>query len=224
MHALTRVPLSEQAAQALLAEIADGRWEIGEQLPGEVALAQELSVGRSTIREAIRRLAARGVLTTRQGVGVFLTAREPAEPWDRLAQLGDITEVVQVRVAIESRAAALAARHHRDEDARAITDALDTRNALVGGTAEELATADIRLHRTIVAASHNSLLLALFDSLEQRLVGTMTDLLTLIPTPEHDIDDHNAIVDAVLARDTEAAETLARNHLLELADAVHSEE
>lgn len=220
MQALTRTPLSEQAAQALLDEIGNGRWEIGEQLPGEVALAQELSVGRSTIREAIRRLAAHGVLTTRQGVGVFLAAREPVEPWDRLAQIGEITEVVQVRVAIESRAAGLAARCHKDDDARSIRRELDVRNALITGAAEDLAAADIRLHRTIVASSHNSLLLALFDSLQQRLIGAMTDLLTLMPATDRDAADHVAVVEAIAARDADAAENLTRDHLLGLADAL----
>ncbi|MCE4265298.1 FadR/GntR family transcriptional regulator [Rhodococcus globerulus] len=220
MQALTRTPLSEQAAQALLNAIANGRWELGDQLPGEVALAEELSVGRSTIREAIRRLAARGVLTTRQGVGVFLAAREPVEPWDRLAQIAEITDVVQVRVAIESRAAGLAAQYHQDDDAQAIRRALGERNALVSGTAEDLASADIRLHRTIVASSHNSLLLALFDSLQQRLIGAMTDLLTLMPAIEHDAEDHVAVVEAIVARDADIAEKLTREHLLGLAKAL----
>ncbi|MFF0815171.1 FadR/GntR family transcriptional regulator [Rhodococcus sp. NPDC003318] len=220
MKALTRTPLSEQAAQALLEAIGDGRWEIGDQLPGEVALAEELSVGRSTIREAIRHLAARGVLTTRAGVGVFLAAREPVEPWDRLAQIGEITDVVQVRVAIESRAAGLAAHQHDDDDARAIRLALGERNALVSAAPADLAAADIRLHRAIVAASHNSLLLALFDSLRQRLIGAMTDLLTIMPAIENDVDDHVAVVDAITTRDADTAERLTREHLLGLAEAL----
>lgn len=220
MQSLTRTPLSEQAAQSLLADIGNRRWGIGEQLPGEMALAEELSVGRSTIREAIRRLAARGVLTTRQGVGVFLAALEPVEPWDQLAQVGEITELVQVRVAIESRAAALAARCHQDGDARSIRRALNVRNALVSGTAEDLASADIQLHREIIAASHNSLLLALFDSLQQRLIGAMTDLLTMMPATEHDAEEHVAVVEAIVAGDADTAERLTREHLLGLNEAL----
>ncbi len=78
MEALSRIPpLSEKAADALLSEIVGGRWKVGDQLPGEMALAAEMHVGRSTIREAIRLLAARGMLATHQGVGVFLTATNP---------------------------------------------------------------------------------------------------------------------------------------------------
>lgn len=218
MEALTRIPLSAKAAQALLSEITSGRWQIGDQLPGEMALAAELHVGRSTIREAIRLLAARGVLSTQQGVGVFLTATAPHEPWDRLAQIAAIAEVMQVRVAIESRAAALAAQWHREDDATAIGDALTERNALLNDTPSNLASADIRLHRRIVAASHNTLLLFLFDSMEQRLITSMTELLTLMPVDQHDADDHTAVVNAILNRQPREAEDLARQHLLGLTE------
>lgn len=217
MEALTRVPLSEKAANALLAEIGGGRWQIGDQLPGEMALAAELHVGRSTIREAIRLLAARGVLSTHQGVGAFLTATTARQPWDHLAQVSAITEVVQVRVAIETRAAALAAQSHDDDDATAIAAALSERNALVGGAADSLAAADIALHRRIVAASHNSLLLSLFDSMRERLVASMTELNTLMLIDQHDADEHTAVVNAILQRQPGTAEDLTRQHLLGLA-------
>ncbi|WP_430332836.1 FadR/GntR family transcriptional regulator [Rhodococcus sp. ACT016] len=217
MDALTRVPLSQQVAQALLDEIATGRWEVGEQLPGEMDLAGRLGVGRSTIREAIRQLAARGVLTTKQGVGVFLTSATPVEPWDRLAQVGAIAEVLQVRVAIESRAAALAATNHDDSDAGAIRRALADRNRILGGDPAELAAADISFHRRVVAGAHNSLLIALFDSLQQRLVEAMTDFLALVPATPEDADEHAEVVEAVLSHDAERAEDLTRRHLLGLA-------
>lgn len=218
MDALTRVPLSQQAAQALLDEISGGRWEVGEQLPGEVTLAGELSVSRSTIREAIRHLAASGVLTSRQGIGVFVTSTTPIDGWDRLAQIGAITEIVQVRVAIETRAAALAALSHQDTDAVAIRRALDERNQVVGrSTAVEFAEADIRFHREVVTAARNNLLLALFDSLQPRLVASMGELLKIMPVTQHDAHEHTAIVEAILARQADRAETLTREHLLTLA-------
>ena len=223
MEALSRGPLSEQAARALLDDVRRGRWEVGEQLPGEVSLARELSVGRSTVREAIRRLAARGVLTTRQGVGVFLAATEPTQPWDQLAEIAEITDVLQVRIAIESRAAALAAANHTDDDARIIRTALENRNALLGGTPQALAAEDIRLHQAIVVASHNDLLATLFDGLRARLVGSMTDMLTMMPVGRPDADEHSAVVDAILERDADRAERLTRAHLLGLADSLGSD-
>ncbi|MDG3016928.1 FadR/GntR family transcriptional regulator [Speluncibacter jeojiensis] len=216
------MPLSERAAQELMGEIESGRWEVGDQLPGELALAAELNVGRSTIREAIRQLAARRVLTTRQGVGVFLAATRASEGWDRLAEIAAITEVVQVRVAIESRAAALAAVRHEEADADLIRRALTARNALLGAPSAELAAADIEFHGVLVAASRNSLLDALFTGVRRRLVEAMTELLDLMPATEQDADEHQAVVDAILARDADRAEALTRAHLLGLATSLQS--
>ena len=74
MTIVRRESLADQAAELLLARIRDGEWRIGAKLPGETTLAPQLGVGRSTTREAIRILAGRGILATRQGAGVFVTA------------------------------------------------------------------------------------------------------------------------------------------------------
>lgn len=171
MDALTRVSLSQQAAQALSDEITASRWEVGKQSLDEMALSVELNVGRSTIREAIRHLAAPRVLTTRLCIGVFVASTAVADRWNRLAGIGKITELGQVRVAIESRAVALADLCHEDGDADSIRRALDERNSLVGGAPAELAASDNRSHREIVKAVGNTLPLALFDSLQERLIA-----------------------------------------------------
>lgn len=68
-----------QAAAVLLQRIRSGEWSLGQKLPGESALATQLNVGRSTVREAIRQLAGQGVLDSRQGAGVYLTALDIVE-------------------------------------------------------------------------------------------------------------------------------------------------
>ncbi|MFV8162345.1 FadR/GntR family transcriptional regulator [Mycobacterium sp. 134] len=216
MDALARVPLSQQAAEALLEDVRRGRWEVGQQLPGEIALAAELNVGRSTMREAIGQLVTKGVLTTRHGVGAFLASVTPVEPWDRLAQVSEVAEVMQVRVAIECRAAALAATRHSRRDASAIRSALKTRAGMLDASPAALAAADIAVHRLIVVAARNDLLTALFDSIQPRLVAAMSDLLTIVCVGDADAEEHSAIVDAILARNADRAEQLTRTHLLAL--------
>lgn len=72
MARVSRLSLADQAAEALLERVRSGEWSLGEKLPGETTLAPQLGVGRSTAREAIRQLAGRGVLTSRQGQGCSL--------------------------------------------------------------------------------------------------------------------------------------------------------
>ena len=82
MAQVRREPLADQAAELLLQRIRAGEWSLGAKLPGETTLAPQLGVGRSTVREAIRQLAGRGVLASRQGAGVFVTALDVEEDWN----------------------------------------------------------------------------------------------------------------------------------------------
>ncbi|MER6877851.1 winged helix-turn-helix domain-containing protein, partial [Amycolatopsis sp. NPDC000673] len=101
-----RHPLAAQAAEILLARIRAGEWALGHKLPGETTLAAQLGVGRSTMREAIRELAGKGVLDSRQGAGVFVTALDVAEDWDAVLGRATVGAVIEARIAIEAEAAA----------------------------------------------------------------------------------------------------------------------
>src|SRR5215831_9239436 len=102
MTIVRREPLADQAAGLLLQRIRAGEWSLGEKLPGETTLAPQLGVGRSTVREAIRQLAGRGVLSSRQGAGVFVTALDAPEDWDTVLRRADIISVIEARLAIET--------------------------------------------------------------------------------------------------------------------------
>ncbi|ERK61245.1 transcriptional regulator, GntR family, partial [Leifsonia aquatica ATCC 14665] len=115
-----RAPLADQAADALLERIRAGEWALGQKLPGETTLAPQLGVGRSTVREAIRQLAGRGVLQSRQGAGVFVTALDAPEDWDAVLRRASIVSVIEARIAIESEAAALAAERRTPQELRAL--------------------------------------------------------------------------------------------------------
>src|SRR6218665_2081498 len=125
MGQIQRTPLADQAADLLLDRIRSGEWQLGQKLPGETTLAPQLGVGRSTVREAIRQLAGRGVLATRQGSGVFVTALDAPEDWDAVLRRADIISVIEARIAIESEAASLAVLRRTATDIRAIRRALE---------------------------------------------------------------------------------------------------
>ncbi|MFT4088518.1 MAG: winged helix-turn-helix domain-containing protein, partial [Gordonia sp. (in: high G+C Gram-positive bacteria)] len=95
MNQVRRTPLAEQAASLLAERIKGGEWSLGAKLPGETTLAPQLGVGRSTVREAVRLLAGKGMLETRQGAGVFVTALDVEEDWDTVLQRADIASVIE---------------------------------------------------------------------------------------------------------------------------------
>lgn len=217
MAQVTRTSLAEQAADLLLDRIRAGEWPLGSKLPGENALGPQLGVGRSTVREAIRRLAGQGVLATRQGAGVFVTALDVAEDWNAALRKADIDSVIEARIAIEVEAAALAAERRSPAELRAIRRAADRRDAQRTDL-EAHVDADIAFHRAIVAGAHTPILIDLFDSFTPRSRQAMIDLLRLRGEFGGDADQHahTGILDAIAARDSQRASALARAHLLTL--------
>ena len=213
-----RAPLADQAADLLLERIRAGEWALGQKLPGETTLAPQLGVGRSTVREAIRQLAGRGVLQSRQGAGVFVTALDAPEEWDAVLRRADILSVIEARIAIESEAAALAASRRTPAELRSLRRALDARGEQAD--LEAHVDADTAFHRAVVAAAHNDILAELFDGFVPRLRQAMIELLRLRPVPDEaaDHDLHRALLDAIAARDADAASRLSRDHLLSLKE------
>lgn len=214
MSRVERASLADQAADLLLERIRSGEWALGAKLPGELTLGPQLGVGRSTIREAIRQLAGRGVLQTRQGAGVFVTALDVADEWDVVLRQADIAAVLEARIAIETEAAALAATRRTPQSLRAIRRALAQRHVDYTGS-DDYVDADMRFHRAVVEAADNSVLLELFDAFVPRLRQAMIDMLRI----ERNFDghtDHAAhidLVDAIADRDAETARRLSREHL-----------
>ncbi|MER5197202.1 FadR/GntR family transcriptional regulator [Streptomyces sp. NPDC002755] len=202
-------PLVEQAAEALRARIAEGYWPVGAKLPGETTLAKELGVGRSTVREALRALAGAGLVRSRQGAGVFVVATEPAEDWPTRLRRAAVTDVYEVRAAVEVHAARLAARRRTPEDVTAIQLALRGRRAASEGDDEAFVDADIAFHAAVVAAAHNPVLTDLFAEFVPVLRKGLVDLLTLtglrVQEPNTSDGAHEALARAVADGDPEAA-------------------
>jgi len=214
-----REPLADLAAEALLDRIRAGEWVLGEKLPGETTLAPQLGVGRSTVREAIRRLAGRGLLQARQGAGVFVIALDVPEEWDAVVRRATIASVIESRIAIESEAAALAAARRTPAELRALRRALAARDRS-DTTVEEFVDTDTAFHRAVVVAAHNEIMIDLFDGFVPRVRRAMIELLRLRPTFDRTADHrpHVGLVTAIADRDGIAAADLSRAHLTSLKE------
>ena len=221
MTVVRRAPLADQAAELLLGRIRSGEWLLGAKLPGETTLASQLGVGRSTVREAIRQLAGRGVLTTRQGAGVFVTALDAPEDWTRTVAGADILAVIEARIAIEVEASALAAERRTIAELRALKKSLREREAHRTGIEEHVDT-DIVFHRSIVVAAHNPILLDLFDSFTPRNRQAMIEMLRTRGAYGDDTDQatHRRVYDAIANRDGATAAAITRDHLASLRTAL----
>jgi DNA-binding FadR family transcriptional regulator len=213
---IRRHPLAEQAAEELLRRIGSGEWTVGAKLPGETTLAAQLGVGRSTIREAVRELAGRRVLESRQGAGVFVVALQAAEDWDKVLRKADITDVLEGRLAIETEGARLAASRRTPADLKNFRYTLtDRKRAALSAPDDWYIEADMAFHRAVVAAAHNAVLTELFDSFAPRIRRAMIDMLKLDDQHRHRHDQaaHAAIAEAIRLRDPDLAAARSRAHL-----------
>ena len=211
--AATHAPLPERVAEQIVRLIASNHLEPGEKLPNEFELCEQLNVGRGTVREAVKILAARHVLEIRRGKGTFV-ADEPGEisdPFgftfyrDRLKLAQDLLEI---RLQIEPWAASLAAERATDADIARIEGkcALVESDILSG---KDHLPSDVEFHVSIAESAHNDVLPKIIP-----VISYSVDLIGTVETVRSDtIVGHRAIRDAIAAHDAEAAGKAMREHL-----------
>lgn len=211
MKAMQVAPsLTEQVHRALLSEIAAGRLAPGARIVQE-QLAQELGVSRQPVQQALALLRREGVLTDAPGRGLQVA------PLD----MQHVRHVFELRAVVEGLAFRQAAEHGAAEAAARGPQLVRAgRDAVARGAQAELAAADMAFHEFICALSGNPLLSPVLQTLwtqTQRVLG----LALLRNGPPRDTwDRHAALLDAVAAGDGDAAERLARAHILEAAEFV----
>lgn len=214
----------EDVMRQMETALLDGTWPPGSRLPAERTLAEQHDVSRNTVREAIQRLAARGLLQSRRGAGVFATDQLRAgiaSPWGQLvadhpALREDILEFRRVLEGATAYFAALRASSADIKRIRALLRELE-RSRELGDTQRE-AAADAQLHDAIALASHNTMFLHLHTSvvgmLREHITSTGTDM-RLRGRAESDqlLIQHRALCDAICTRRPEEARTAMHAHI-----------
>ena len=213
---VARQSLVEQAAAELARLLAAGHWPIGTRLPGEVELGRLLGGGRSTVREAVRSLAAVGMVEARQGAGTFVASASPLTPLDRRLRRAGVAEAYEVRMAPELEAARLAAARHTDADLAALQAALAARAA--ASSPAEFVDADLVFHHAVIAAAHNPVLAELFTHFATALRAALLDLSadTALRSPADRAaatDAHHDLAAAIAAGDGAAAVDATRRNV-----------
>ncbi len=213
-QALVRAPLVDQAIARLRHLVADGVWAVGERLPAEPVLAQELGVGRSTVREAVRALAHAGVLQVRQGAGTFVLAAPASGVLALRLQRGEALQVYEVRRALEIEAAGLAAQRRDEHDLEIVDDALARRRtAAQAGRRRAFLAADLDFHRAVVDAAHNPLLSDLYGVALASIARAIEEVVDDRELTEDTSALHDVLADAVRRGDPQAAVVAVRQHL-----------
>ncbi|MCS7476951.1 FadR/GntR family transcriptional regulator [Umezawaea endophytica] len=218
-----RRPLYEQVADRLREFIDVNRLQPGDRLMTERELARKLSVGRSSIREAITSLRARGEVEVRHGDGIYLVRR----PEDVIRLLAaelvethlDHPAIWETRQALETQCARLAALHATTEDLAELDAALDEMAKEIE-SGEPGLVGDRRFHLGVAKASHNPILISLLESMRQALDRTSATSLTRTGQPGASLEDHRRINDEIRAGDAAAAADAMLTHLVSTTDSL----
>jgi DNA-binding FadR family transcriptional regulator len=187
------------------------------RLPPERELAEMLGVSRGELRKALALLERQGEVWRHVGKGTFIGARPRAEIASvaAIAAQTSPAEVMRARLAVEPELAREAALHASADDIKEMR--LCVSGALSAETWRQYENWDNRLHRAIAEASHNALLLALFDTLNavRRAVvwGRLREERPAPPADHHSFAEHEAIVAAIEERDRSDAANRMRLHL-----------
>lgn len=209
------LPLAQQVAQQINQLILDRELTIGERLPNEFELATELNVGRGTVREAVKILVARNVLTIQRGKGTFV-AKHPGRVDDPLGFMYIenkeklVADLLDVRMRIEPWVASLAAQNATPEDIMEIVRRCDTVEACIQHGDPHLEE-DIKLHIAIARATNNLVVPSLIPVINQS-VNLFVEL-TRSSLGEETIVTHRKIVRAITAHEPQTASEAMMEHI-----------
>jgi GntR family transcriptional repressor for pyruvate dehydrogenase complex len=221
--------MTDKSQNSLVERLEDlifDRFQPGDTLPSEGQLAQTLGVSRLTLREATRSLQARGLLEISQG-------RRPTVAAPNGTLVGDFFEtavrrdpralldLLEVRRALEVHISTLAAKRAGKGD---IADMEMSINAMRAGGNEPATfhAADVRFHENLASASGNRLLVflieALADPLRESRLQSFAGHVARGGTVDDVIQQHEAILNAIRARNPKAAAQAMRDHLQQTED------
>lgn len=212
--------LVADVVQALEADIAGGLFLPGDKLPSEARLTERFGVSRTVVREAIAGLRADGRVAPRQGAGVFVLEQPDAPmPPFRIVdhdRIFEVVEMLELRVAVEMEAAALAAQRRSPQQEEAIFEAAAEMRRCAA-EARSTTEADLSFHLAVADATNNPRFREFLDVLGLSMIPRAALSPAERKSPPDYIEkiasEHERIADAVFAGEPAAARAAMQDHL-----------
>ena len=208
----------EALASVLREQILSGEIASGDFLPNEQQLVERSGLSRGSVREALRVLEAQGLVSTRVGRGQGRRAVRPGAELVRSSveffirgqqvQFSTLMETIET---LEPSLAALAAIHHKAEDLEPMQQHLHKLRATTG--AKRFLAANARWHQVIAHASHNHMLIAIYDAVSPGLLDPHVAGFASAEVREAVVHAAERIQEAIVARDGETARRRMLRHV-----------
>ncbi|MCW5652869.1 FadR/GntR family transcriptional regulator [Hydrogenophaga sp.] len=214
--------LSTELAHLLADRIRSGEYPPGAKLPKEAAIMDEFRVSRTVVREAISYLQAVNMAETRHGIGTFALRAEEGAPFrvqpEQVGTLRDTIALLELRIGIETEAAAIAASRRTEANLQGMQDALAAFEAAIEAGQDAAAT-DFQFHREIALATQNNHFAEVMNSLGPGVIPRAR----LDPDEGHNPNrlaylrrvhqEHESIFHAIRDQDVDGARAAIRTHL-----------
>lgn len=212
--------LADRVTQRLAEQLRSGTYPVNARLPTEKALSEDFGVSRTVVREAISRLKSEGLVETRQGSGTVVL--DPASSAFFRLNVDDenpaegVLRVIELRCGIEAQMGALAAERRTTADMQEIKRALKRIDAAVAEGGDGVKE-DLAFHMAISRAAKNpyfgELLEMLTRALHDAIRVTRSNEARRADLADEVRDEHQALCDAISARDAAAARAAAFKHM-----------
>jgi GntR family transcriptional repressor for pyruvate dehydrogenase complex len=207
----------EQVVDEMKSLIISGEWKVGQQLSPEVKLAKEFGVSRPTLREAIKQLSLMGLVEVCHGKGTFVT-RPNNESFMRpltnllMQEKQNILEIVEARLMIENTTAFYAAKRITAEEVARLKTYLSEMIANKDDI-EKYTAIDHLFHKQIALSAQNSIVLKMFDIVED-LLNSEQFRKIILPNMETGVEEHQKILEAIVSGDSNMAQSAMNEHLM----------
>ena len=208
---------SVEIGRRLLAYLLSGEVKPGERIPSERQLAEQLGVGRSAIRDAVRPLLLLGVVETRQGDGTYLRRPESSlvpRTVEGGLLLGEhaTLDLVEARTYIEVALSELAAQRRTTTDLELIEKQLELM-AASGPDRDAFRDADLAFHLAVAQSSGNTVLFGTLDSIQSLLHVWISRVVAAATETRSSYEEHVPIYRAIRDRDSKAAADAMNAHM-----------
>jgi len=214
--------ISDEILRQIRDAVMSGKFQVGDRLPNERALAEQFAASRPSVREALRGLEQAGVIYIKKGVngGVFVADadhRMVSRPFQTLLQMRKVTmdNIVEARLIFEPEAARLAAQRAEPEDLEQMQAVIEKMSGAV--KAGELpASFDLKFHKLIARAARNPILEMLSESMLEVASQVITNLHPSTDVLKHVVKRHKEVFEAVRNHDSDLAFAVMSKHIIDV--------
>ena len=218
--------LSEKIEQQLIEAIRQKIFLPGDKLLGEVELANNFGVSRTAVREALHRLAGRGIVEIRRNAGVFVAENYYTPVTNSLFHLlemksgeSSLVNIASVRLIIEPENARLAAQNRTDNELKSFREVFASMESHINAP-EEMIKFDILFHRLIASSTKNPILPVMMEPLFQLMEKFISDTYARghPHSPVLALKSHRKILEAIINKDSRMAAEAMQIHMREAKD------